>query len=114
MTRSLVRGPTLEVRTPEHLRGLGRRGRPIALVGWPAHARARLESRLTEWATACGCDTGAALMLLATAAAVGAVVLDLASRGIASAGFGHLATVVVAVIAGAIVGKAAGLAWAEV
>lgn len=113
MGRSIVRGPVLEVRTPDQLRRATRQGRPIALVGWPQEARASHDARLTEWATACGCDIGAALMLASTATTILLVSLDLATRGIGVLSLAHVAAVVVALIGGAVVGKALGLAWAE-
>ena len=113
MSRVIVRGPVLEVQTPAELRRLQRRGRPIALVGWPDDVRGPLDARLTLWATACGCDTGAALMLAATALVVVLVGWDIVNHGLAAFNLGHVAALLGALIGGAVVGKWAGLAWAE-
>ncbi len=113
MSRAIIRGPVLEVRTPTELHGLRRQGRPIALVGWPADLRASHDAQLTRWATACGCDTGAALMLIATATTLVLVGVDLATRGLASFSLLHIGALVAALVGGAVVGKAIGLAWAE-
>lgn len=114
MSRSRIRGPVLEIQNPVQLARVGRTGRPISLVGWKPAARLRFEGRLTEWSTACGCDTGASTMLAATLIAIAVISFDLVAHGLAAASAWYVVAITLAVFGGAFIGKLAGLAWAEI